>query len=132
MTAVRPERETLEAELRAVYEVAPYPAILAAAEYLAALAVAPDARLADPSAATRELDQTAGTQPDLDARLAEALEVIRGVGALVATSACLKRPALKTEPWDGPCGKCAPCRARAAYYDADGKPRLAAAREETT
>lgn len=50
-------------------------------------------------------------------------ETLRGVGALVATSACLKRPALKTEPWDGPCGKCAPCMARSAYYDADGKPK---------
>jgi hypothetical protein len=46
----------------------------------------------------------------------EEFEKLRvGVGALVATTYCLKRPKHKHEAWDGPCGKCAPCLAKAAY-----------------
>ena len=47
-------------------------------------------------------------------------EALRKVGPLVLTSACLKRPPLKTEPWDGPCGKCAPCLAAVGYSAVEG------------
>lgn len=40
----------------------------------------------------------------------------RGVGALVATARCYKRPTSKLDPDPGPCGKCAACLARLAYY----------------
>ncbi len=52
----------------------------------------------------------------------EAAEKLRrGIAALIATTYCLKRPELKHEPWDGPCGKCAPCLAKAAYAAAFGE-----------
>jgi hypothetical protein len=87
---------------------------------LAALAAAPDARLADPSAAARELDQTAGTQPDLDARLAEALEAV--VTAAIALRARVEKEDERARDfgrWN-----------EAAAFD-DSLDALAAAREET-
>lgn len=45
-------------------------------------------------------------------------ELRKGVGALVATTRCYKRPDSKLEPDPGPCGKCAACMARIAYYGA--------------
>jgi hypothetical protein len=61
------------------------------------------------------------SERDALARVNENLqEALRAAGSLIASSHCLTRPQFKYEPWNGPCGKCAPCRARAVWYDADG------------
>lgn len=54
-------------------------------------------------------------QQDAEAIVA-ACEMVRGVGALVATTRCYKRPDSKLESDPGPCGKCAACIARRSYY----------------
>lgn len=56
----------------------------------------------------------------------EAYRVMRQVGAFVAGARCHKQPQFKYEPWDGPCGKCSGCLARAAWYDEDGSPSVVA------
>jgi 7-cyano-7-deazaguanine synthase in queuosine biosynthesis len=42
-----------------------------------------------------------------------------GVGPLIATTRCYKRPDSKLERDPGPCGTCAVCLAKRAYYGSE-------------
>lgn len=54
--------------------------------------------------------------------LIEATEAALSARPMVAGARCYRRPDSKLEPDPGPCGKCAACLARSAFYEPDGYP----------
>jgi hypothetical protein len=60
---------------------------------------------------------------DAETLAATVRATIQAVRPIVATARCYRRPDSKLESDPGPCGKCAACLARNAFYDADDTPK---------